>query len=256
LSALYSLRGAGMRYNGTEVLKDVALEFSASEFVAIAGPNGAGKSTLLGIMAGLRPHYSGQCLYREKDVRKWPRRAFARCVSFVPQSLRMEFPFSAEQVVLMGRTPFCDGLFESPADQEAVERAMEVTGTLAFRRRDFRSLSGGERQSVILASALAQEPETLLLDEPTTFLDIRHQVSIYGLLRELARKGILVIAVTHDLNLAAGFSTRVVLLQSGRVAADASPREVFAPGIIREVFGIESRIVPGNEGNPWIVYGG
>ncbi len=151
---MYRLRGVGMSYNGTPVLHDVTLEFEEPLFAAVVGPNGAGKSTLLGIMAGLRPGYAGQCLCRDREVRCWPRRAFAREVSFVPQIVRIEFPFTAEQVVLMGRTPYAGGLFESPEDWEAVERAMQLTDTVAFRHRDFRSLSGGERQLVLLASAL------------------------------------------------------------------------------------------------------
>ena len=139
MSGLYSLREAGMQYNGTEVLKRATFELPEAQMVTVVGPNGAGKSTLLGIMAGLRPHYKGRCGYRDMEVSRWPRRAFAREVSFVPQTVRMDFPFTGEQVVLMGRTPYCDGLFESPGDREAVERAMSITDTLAFRSRDFRS---------------------------------------------------------------------------------------------------------------------
>lgn len=251
----FSLDEVGMRYNGTEVLRQVTLEFAGPQFVTLVGPNGAGKSTLLGIMAGLRANYSGHCRYDGRDLRRWPRRALAREVSFVPQSLRIEFPFTAEQVVLMGRTPHCDGLFESPEDFAAVHRAMATTDTLAFRQRDFRSLSGGERQRVILASALAQQPKTLLLDEPTTFLDLKHQISIYRLLRDLSRDGLLVIAATHDLNLAASFASRVVVLHAGRVAADAAPADVLAPATIREVFGVDSTILRAPDGRPWIFYG-
>src|SRR5258705_890708 len=204
-------------------LYEASFALPASGFVTIAGPNGAGKSTLLGIMAGLRQPYLGSCKYDGTEVRRWRRRDFARRVAFLRQSLNVQFPFTAEQVVLMGRTPYAGGWFESPTDHEAVERAMETTDTLAFRSRDFRSLSGGERQSVILASALAQEPETLLLDEPTTHLDLRHQLSMYRLLSDLGRGGMLVVAVTHDLNLALKFSDRVIVLAHGRVAADGPP---------------------------------
>jgi iron complex transport system ATP-binding protein len=244
-----------MQYNGSAVLRDVTLEFEAGQFVAIAGPNGAGKSTLLGIMAGLRPHFMGRCAYREVEVPHWQRRAFARAVSFIPQALHVEFPFTAEQVVLMGRTPHCDGLFESPRDWEAVERAMAITDTAAFRGRDFRSLSGGERQRVIFASAIAQDPEAMLLDEPTAFLDLRHQVASYRLLRDLTRKGVLAIAVTHDLNLAAAFADRIVVLNNGRIVADAAPADVLAPELIRDVFGVESQLYHSPGGKPWMVYG-
>lgn len=255
MSELYALHDVGMQYNSAEVLRHATLDFAGSQMATIVGPNGAGKSTLLGIMAGLRPRYKGRCSYAGTEVSRWPRRAFARQVSFVPQTVRLEFPFTAEQVVMMGRTPHCDGLFESPEDREAVERAMAITDTLAFRRRDFRSLSGGEKQRVILASVLAQSPRVLLLDEPTTFLDLQHQVSIYRLLRDLARQGLLVVAVTHDLNLAAAYSDRVVMLRAGEVVADAPPGEVLTAGMVREVFAVEAEIRQSREGRPWILYG-
>lgn len=131
----FCLDRVGMLYGERAVLSDVNASFEAGVMTAIAGPNGAGKSTLLGIMAGLRTHYGGACLYKGRDIRHWPRRAFARSVAFVPQFLRIEFPFTVEQVVMMGRTPFANGLFEAPGDAEAVERAMTLTDILAFRHR-------------------------------------------------------------------------------------------------------------------------
>jgi ABC-type cobalamin/Fe3+-siderophores transport system ATPase subunit len=166
-------------------------------------------------------------------------------VAFLPQMMRFEFPFTAEQVVLMGRTPYGGGWFESPADFELVEQAMTITDTLAFRARDFRSLSGGERQRVVLASALAQKPETLLLDEPTTFLDLKHQISMYRLLAELGRQGMLVISVTHDLNLALQFADRALVLDRGRLASDGAPADVFTPQLIREVFEVDATLNAG-----------
>lgn len=226
-------------------LRDATFELAEPGLVAIAGPNGAGKSTLLGIMAGLRSPYTGSCAYAGIEVRRWRRRDFARRVAFLPQMLRLEFPFTAEQVVMMSRTPYGGGWFESPEDHIAVERAMATTDTLAFRSRDFRALSGGERQRVILASAIAQQPETLLLDEPTTFLDLRHQLDLYRLLAALAAQGILVITVTHDLNLALQFATRVLLLDQGRVAGDGPPAEVLNPDLIGRVFGVRAEMHPG-----------
>ena len=248
----FSLEGVGMRYNGAQVLQQVTLALEGPQFVALVGPNGAGKSTLLGIMAGLRRHYAGSCAYAGAEVRGWYRRAFAREVAFVPQSVRNEFPFTAEQGVLMGRTPHCDGLFESPEDFEAVEQAMATTDTLAFRGRDFRSLSGGERQRVILASTLAQRPRTLLLDEPATFLDLSHQLAIYRLLAQLAGQGLLIIAATHDLNLAASFAGRIVALRAGQVAADGAALDKET---VRAVFGVEVELLEGPRGQPWIFYG-
>ncbi|MBX5494541.1 MAG: ABC transporter ATP-binding protein [Bryobacteraceae bacterium] len=252
----FSLSNVGMSYGRSEVLSDISIEFSAPGLTAIIGPNGAGKSTLLSVMAGLLTGYRGQCLFNGREVRSWSRKSFTRLVSFVPQRLRLEFPFTAEQVVMMGRSPYCDGLFEAPDDHVEVEKAMMMTDTLEFRSRDFRFLSGGERQRVILAAALAQTTPVLLLDEPTTFLDLRHQVSIYALLRQLASAGRLVITVTHDLNLAAAYADRVIMLRKGRLAAAGPPSEVLSSERIRSVFEVEADVLPGPHGKPWILYGG
>ncbi len=254
---LYELSRLGMCYDGAAVLDVEGLEFAAGEMISVVGPNGAGKSTLLGVMAGLKPGYTGSCRFEGREVRDWPRRLFARAVSFVPQTLRLEFPFTAEQVVMMGRTPYCDGLFEAPEDQQAVERAMATTDTLEFRQRDFRSLSGGERQRVVLAAALAQEPRVLLLDEPATFLDVKHQLAIHDILRELSRaEGVLVVAATHDLNQAAAYSDRMVVLDHGKVVAEGAPAEALRPDVLEKVFGVAARVERMDGGELWIRFGG
>jgi iron complex transport system ATP-binding protein len=229
-------------------LHDATFELPSAGFITIAGPNGAGKSTLLSILAGLRNQYRGECTYRGIEIRKWRRGDFARKVAFLPQSIKLEFPFTAEEVVFMGRAPYADGWFESQQDHEAVARAMATTDATAFAARDFRSLSGGEKQRVILASALAQEPETLLLDEPTTFLDLKHQLAMYRLLSTLAKR-MLVVAVTHDLNLALRFSHRVIVMEEGRIAAQGAPSEALAPSIIDRVFGVRAELKEG-----WLIY--
>lgn len=250
----FRLESVGMTYGDRAVLSDVTATFDRGCLSAIAGPNGAGKSTLLGIMAGLRPGTHGTCSYEGRDLRRWPRRAFARKVGFVPQFLRLEFPFTAEQVVMMGRTPFGNGLFEAPGDQAAVEHAMAITDTQAFRARDFRSLSGGERQRVVLASALAQSPEFLLLDEPTTFLDLKHQIATYRLLRDLCRQGLGVVTVTHDLNLALTYASRLLLLNDGRVVADGAPRDVLVPDNVESIFGVHAVVHDRGTPSAWIAY--
>lgn len=255
MTAAYDLTGVGLRYGPAEVLSGVTLRLAAPGLVSIVGPNGAGKTTLLGILARLRDQFLGACLLDGRDLRRWPARAFARRVSFVPQSLRLDFPFTAEQVVMMGRTPYAGGLYESAADHDAVERALALCDATAFRGRDFRTLSGGERQRVVLACALAQQPEVLLLDEPATFLDIEHQLATYSLLRRLAGDGILVVAVTHDLNLAAQYSSRVIALKHGRVAADGPPAEALSPAVIARVFGVTAHRLPAPGGTEWIAYG-
>ncbi len=255
MTPLYQLDQAGFSYGPSKVLSSVSLEMPAGCLVALTGPNGAGKSTLLGIMAGLRHPYEGSCRFQGKEVRAWKRAAFARSVSFVPQSLRLEFPFTAEQVVFMGRTPYAGGLFESPDDIDAARKAMELTDVTGFAHRDFRSLSGGERQRVVLASALAQQPQVLLLDEPTTFLDLEHQLSVYSLLRRLSSEGLLVVSVTHDLNLAASFSDRVIALKRGHVEADAPPCEALSPEAIRRIFAVDAEWLSRPSGKGWIAYG-
>jgi iron complex transport system ATP-binding protein len=252
---LYRLEKVGMRYPQAEVLRSVSFSLPAGQFAGVAGANGAGKSTLLTIMAGLRHGYTGSCFFEDKEVQRWKRRQYASRVSFVPQSVRIEFPFTAEQVVMMGRTPFCDGMFESPEDIEQVENAMRLTDTLEFRRRDFRSLSGGERQRVILASALAQSPRVLLLDEPAAFLDLQHQVSLFRLLRDLCRDGLLAVAVTHDLNLAAAYCSRLLILEKGVLVEDAPPEKALTPERLASSFGVQSQVVSTSTGRPWIVYG-
>jgi iron complex transport system ATP-binding protein len=252
---IYRLAQVGMRYHAVDVLRDVSAEFSQAEFVAVLGPNGAGKSTLLGIMAGLKHGATGRCEYGGREVRNWPRRHFAREVSFLPQSVQINFPFSAEEIVLMGRTPHGRGWVESPADREAAQNAMELTDSSAYRARDFVSLSGGERQRVILAAALAQTPRVLLLDEPSAFLDLSHQVALYRLLARLPReKGMLVIAVTHDLNLAAAHADRVLVLDRGRLVADGAPAAVISQACLRDVFGVEAEIRQNRSARPVILY--
>ncbi|HUQ91246.1 MAG TPA: ABC transporter ATP-binding protein [Bryobacteraceae bacterium] len=244
------LRDAGYSYGATRVLANVSAKFPAAALTAIVGPNGSGKSTLLGICAGLRPTYEGHCSYKEREVRGWNRREFSREVAFVPQSLQMEFPFTAEQVVLMGRAPYGDGLFETEEDLEVAEVSMKLTDCLDFRHRDFRALSGGERQRVILASALAQKPRVLLLDEPTTFLDLKHQLLIYSLLRNLREDGMRVVTVTHDLNLAATFADHVLVLHQGRQWSYGPTKEVLTPDMIQQVFEVPCAMRGG-----WITYG-
>jgi iron complex transport system ATP-binding protein len=244
----------GMRYGKAQVLSGVNLRFDFSQLTALAGPNGAGKSTLLGILSRLRD-FSGECKYRGQPITKWRPDAFAREVAYVPQSLRSEFPFSAEQVVLMGRSPHVSGMFESEQDREAAVKAMALTDTTHLSGRDFRTLSGGEKQRIILASALAQDPKVLLLDEPTSSLDLLHQVALYRILQGLCSGGMLVISVTHDLNLAGMYADRLILLRAGQVAADGPPASVMQPDTIAQVFDVRSQLHRLENDRPWITYG-
>jgi ABC-type cobalamin/Fe3+-siderophores transport system ATPase subunit len=255
MSRLFELTNVGMRYGTADVLQSINLSFGAGEFAAIAGPNGAGKSTLLSVIAGLRTPSSGVCSFLGQATRKWNRRAFAQRVAVVLQTDHSGFPFTVEDIVYMGRMPYRSGLYESQEDREAAEKAMEETETTPFRHREFRTLSNGEKQRVLLASALAQTPEVLLLDEPSAHLDLHHQVSLYKLLWHLSRQGLLVIAVTHDLNVAGAQADRLILLQNGRMRAHGRPEVVMEPQIISDVFRVQVEIHHTSSGQRWMSYG-
>jgi iron complex transport system ATP-binding protein len=247
----FRARRAGFAYG----LEEASFEWPDTGLITLAGPNGAGKSTLLGMLAGLRTPYRGSLTYAGREVRAWPRRAFAEQVAYVPQAFRVEFPFTALEVVLMGRAPRTGGWYESEHDRQAAEHAMSITDCLALKDRDVRSLSGGERQRVVLAAALAQEPRVLLLDEPATHLDLKHQLALYRLLARLGRS-MLVVAVTHDLNLALQYSDRVLVLEDGRIAGDGVPREVLNAESLEAVFGVRVSFQSGPHGRAWMVYEG
>lgn len=252
---MFELRNAAFRYRDFEALRIDALEFSAGQFATIAGPNGAGKSTLLAVLSGLLTPSSGCCLFEGRAAHEWPRREFARKVAVVRQEESTAFPFTAEEVVAMGRMPHRTGVYETAADKAAIDAALAATGAAAFRRREFRTLSGGERQRVLLAGALAQEPEVLLLDEPATHLDIHHQLSLHQLLRDLSRRGVLVIAVTHDLNLAAAYADRLVILENGVVRADGRAAEVGGSDVVGKVFDVPVEVHWRESGRPWLIFG-
>jgi iron complex transport system ATP-binding protein len=255
VAGLFSLVDATVRYGSVEVLRVGTLKLEAGEFVAIAGPNGAGKSTLLSLLAGLAAPSSGACLWADRPAHEWNRRDFARRVAVVRQAEPAAFPFTAEEVIYMGRMPHRAGMKETVQDHAAVDKAMAATGVEPFRGRDFRTLSGGEKQRVLLASALAQEPEVLLLDEPSAHLDLHYQLSLHKLLRDLRANGLLVVAATHDLNLAAAYADRLVVLDKGRIRADGAPGVVLDSRLIEDVFRIRAEMHYRTSGQPWMVYG-
>ena len=255
MNAVYSLSGVRVDAGSRDILNIANLTFAGGQLVTIAGPNGAGKSTLLSVLSGLRKTFDGECLYRGRDVRSWPRRLFAREVAIVLQNPSVSFPFVTDDVVLMGRMPYSRGWFESLEDLAAVEEALRKTGANELKGRDFRTLSGGEQQRVLLAAALAQEPKVLLLDEQTAYLDLQYQVYLYRLLLELRNSGVLVITITHDLNLAAAHSDRMLLLKDGHIVADGAPEAVLTADLIQSVFRVEAQLHCSEGGKTWIRYG-
>ena len=227
-------------YGGEAVLRDVSCAIGRGEFVGIIGPNGSGKSTLLKLMSGYLRPARGQVAIDGSPAERLSRAALGRLIGVVPQDTLVALPFTVMEMVLLGRTPHGAGFaFEDEHDLAAARRAMERTDTVALAGRRVTELSGGERQRVILARALAQEPRILLLDEPAAFLDIRHEVEMYDLLRDLQREGMTVVSVLHDLNIAALYCDRLVLLAGGQVARAGTPAEVVTYQMLTEVYGTE-----------------
>ena len=223
---------------GSPVLKGLTLALARGRLACVLGPNGSGKTTLLRILVGLLAPSQGRVRLAGIPLDAYPRGALARRVAYVPQETLAAVGFTALETVLMGRSPHTGALgFESSRDWHAAREALRRTDTERFAERSLEDLSGGERQRVIIARALAQEPDVILLDEPTSFLDIRHQHGIYGLLRRLvADEGKTVVAVSHDLSLAAAYADRLVLVHEGRVAAAGTPAEVIRPEVLSPVY--------------------
>lgn len=237
---LFRLRDVSFRYEaaGAHALEGLTLELEAGELHAILGPNGSGKSTLLRVMLGELVPALGEVDFSGRPVSAWRRREIARRVAFVPQAEPLAFPMSVRTLVEMGRYPHVGVLGRATAgDVEAVERAMERAGVLELAERSITTLSGGERQRARIARALAQEPTTLVLDEPTAALDLHFEMETFELMRDLARdSGFTVVVATHNLNLAARFSSHLVLLGRGRIEAVGAPADVFVDDTLERVF--------------------
>lgn len=243
-----SLRASGLSagYGAATVLHDIDLEIAPGRITAIVGANACGKSTLLRALARLLPPQRGEVTLDGIPVRQIPARAFARRLGFLPQTPIAPEGITVLDLVSRGRHPH-QGLFArwSAADEAAVAHSLEVTDTAALAERDIGALSGGQRQRVWIAMALAQETEILLLDEPTTFLDISHQIEVLSLLTELNRsRGTTVVMVLHELNLAARHADRVVGMKAGRIHAAGPPDAVLTEPHIRAIFGLDSLVMP------------
>lgn len=236
-------RGLHFSYNGDGgwVIDDLDFSADPKELVAIIGPNGSGKSTLLKLLTGILKPQRGEVCLKGRPLKHFSRREISRNMALVAQEGMGDFPFTVLDVVLMGRAPYLTGFaLEGKGDMEKAMWAIEVTDLSGLYRRNIQELSGGERQRAFIARALAQDTGLLFLDEPTAFLDIRHQISLLRLIRELNTKyEKTIVSVTHDINLASCFYDRIVLLSEGEMFASGTPEEVITEDNMRVVYGTE-----------------
>lgn len=240
---LVEIEDLAFGYTGQPLLYGVQTRIERGEMVGLLGPNGSGKTTLLRLLSGLLRAQRGHILLDGRALASWGRRGIAQRVAVVPQELQVPFAFTVEQMVALGRTPYIR-LFGTRTnhDHEIVREAMELAEVAVLAERIFNELSGGERQRVMVAMALAQQPHLLLLDEPTSHLDIKYQIEMLELVRRLNREtGVTVIAAMHDLNLAARYFPRLLLFQRG-IVADGGPAEVLEPCLLQRVYGVNVQV--------------
>jgi iron complex transport system ATP-binding protein len=253
------IRDISITYNHSPVVKGLSFRVGPGEMVGLIGPNGCCKTSIIKALSRVLALRSGKIMLDGKELRLFSRRDLARLLGVVPQNPAVPDTFTVAEVVLLGRNPHL-GLLgsESSRDMAIIGWAMERTGIASLAERKMGDLSGGERQRVTIARVLAQEPKTILLDEPTANLDISHQLEILGLIKGLCReKKLAVLVAIHDLNLATQYCDRLILLRNGESFAEGSPQEVITAANIREVYGAESYIYPHPENNlPVVVISG
>jgi len=245
--------GASYRVGDARILTDVSIDVRYGRLLALVGPNGAGKSTLLGMLAGDVEPTAGDVLLHGRPIGAWPPKQRARRRAVLLQSNQLVFPFTAQQVVEMGRAPWI-GTEEASGDEDAIAHAIEATDSGHLLPRAFPTLSGGEKARVSLARVLAQRTPIVLLDEPTAALDLRHQEDVLRIARDLARSGAAVVVVLHDLSLAAAYADEVTILDDGCVVAGGIPDDVFTAERVEAVYGVAVRILRDDDtGRPIIV---
>lgn len=238
MEPILTLKNVGFRYGNGWVLKGVNLQIRGGEILGILGSNGSGKSTLLKIMDGLLTPREGEVYIRNKPMAKMERASLAKEIAMVSQENHFGFSFSTLEVVLMGRFPHLKRLqFEGERDVEVARSALTATHTLELENRSIHQISGGERQRVLIARALAQEAKIILLDEPTAFLDLKYKGEIFQLIASLSGgKGLSVVVVSHDLDLVARYCHRVIMLKGGSVQVAGEPEEVITASNIEAVY--------------------
>ncbi len=235
------IRELEFEYNSIPALKGISIDIG-EEFVAIVGPNGSGKTTLLKCMCKILKPKKGVVMLNGRDINDLSQMEIAKRIGYVPQNVSGTFPAKVFEVVLTGRRPYI-GWKCSRKDLEKASEVLRVLGLEELAMRDFDTLSGGQQQKVLIARALAQEVEILLLDEPTANLDLKHQLEVMELLKSLTRKGVTVITAIHDLNLASMFADRIVMMRDGEIFAIGTPKDVVTSDNVRAVYGVEVRVL-------------
>jgi len=239
-------------YNSTPVLENISMELDRSEILGIVGPNGTGKSTLIRCIDRILKPQQGTILLDENDITTMNRMEIARKMGYVPQSTTRVFPASVIDTVLMGRRPHL-GWKSSEEDMDKVLEILELLGIVEFAMRDFNEISGGQQQKVLIARALAQEADVLLLDEPTSNLDIRHQLEVMEIMTNVVRKnGISAVMAIHDLNLASRYTDRILMMNGGKIFAAGDPASVLTVENIKRVYGVEVLVKSDGE-RPYII---
>ncbi|HDH97940.1 MAG TPA: ABC transporter ATP-binding protein [Deltaproteobacteria bacterium] len=249
---MLKVQGLFFRYKNINALKDVGIGLNKGEVLSIVGPNGAGKTTLLKCILGIVKPVKGSILIDGKDASRMKRLNLAKCIGYVPQASPSKFPISVFDAVLMGRRPYIVWK-PSKKDLEVVADLLKSMDLEDVALRDFDQLSGGQKQKVLLARAFAQDTDYLLLDEPTSNLDLKHQMEVMEMISGMVkRKGMAAMLAMHDLNLASRFSDRMVMLNAGKVFCTGEPLQVMTVKNIRSVYGVESEISLSN-GHPYIL---
>ncbi len=256
MNSILNVNQMGFRYDQAAILQNISFNVPSGSFVSILGPNGSGKTTLLKNLCGLLSPKDGTITLCNREIKNFRQKDFAKFVAVVHQSSNTGFSFSVFDTVLMGRFPYIKKLQgETTKDINIAEEAMKSTGVWHLREKDVREISGGERQRVMIARALTQEPDLLILDEPISNLDIKFQISILELCKRLNKeKGITIVTTLHDINLAGQYSDYILLLNKGRVVDQNEPRKVLTVENIEKVYEIQVEILErGNEIFPYII---
>ncbi len=241
MATIINCSNLGFSYNGTDVLNGINLSIDPGKMVGILGANGAGKSTLLKILCGVLKPKRGEALFNDKALSKMDRREIAKGIAYIPQDPMFAFPFTVNEVVLMGRAPYIGRFeFEREQDKEVAKRAMETVGIIHLKDRLISEVSAGERQLTSIARGLVQEPEIMILDEPATYLDVKHRTEIMNILRGLKEeKGISVLAATHDIFSSLFYFDEIMILKDGEVLAHGKADQIINNETLSTAYGIE-----------------